>query len=349
MASKEQFFPSSSALSSAYAIGEIHDVRQLTGGLVNDIFKVSTQSGEYVYKEYRNGDRTALEEELHLLRFLSVRNFPAPKTVPTHSGDALFFVQGRWGYLYEYIPGFNPRSPNNISGAQIRDAGKTLGLYHALIPDFVPTDANPSGFPLYNPDNFFQEKNMQGLWTGVLAHVAQKKERDDLDSQIEPIAYRKLDAIRQINSSALNSSIRSLPRIRGHGDYHGGNLIFGAHDMVTGVIDWEFSRDLARAWEVQYAITLMCKEMNTENFNTPVDLQKAKLFMEGYREYIQLNSQELLAMPIMAFVVSLAPHFLLTTHYIKQSNELDVFFPQQYNHWFWWDEHHEEYYEAIKK
>lgn len=335
-------------LISLYDIGNILNIKRLTGGLTNNVRRVDTTTGAYVFKEYNNPNLEAIREEMKLLYFLNAQNFPVPHIVATRSGVNITNMSNRTGYLYTFTEGYNPQTPNMVTGIQVKEAGRTLGMYHSLMDGYTPAHNPASNFPFYNPSNFFSVESAVELWTKTLETIGYKNTEDEIDRQIRSVSTKKIQSLQKMDDKWLNSVVRSLPKIRGHGDYHGGNIVFGKDAKVQVVLDWELNRGLATAWEAQYAITLMCKKDNTENFNTPLDLEKVRDFMRGYRETNSLKDEEVAAMPLMARAISMVPYFLLRSHYFEGSNKLDIFLPKSYDHWFWWDDYVGEYYDAIR-
>lgn len=348
MKDKEQKSGLTPLFIASYDLGTPFLTQPLTGGLVHDINRITTEKGEFVYKAYKNGDQQGLEEELRLISFLQDKGFPVPTVMETRYGRNIARYQNGIGYLYSYIDGQTPTAPNELSSEQARTAGELLGRYHQLTGEFQATAKNPSGFPLYNPDRFFPRDDVASLWMRVLEELSARKNKTETDEEIQRVGVEKLKRLADLNESSINGLVEALPRVRGHGDYQGTNLIFG-EGGISGVIDWEFNRELARAWELQYAITLTCKVDNTENFNTPLDLEKVRTFIEAYKRTapLPLAEAELSAMPIMAHAVSFNPIFLLKARYIDKKSNLDVFIPKEYDHWFWWDNNVDIYREVI--
>ncbi len=345
--SQEQRIGLGPLFTDSYDLGTPREITPLAGGLVHDISKIRTEKGVFVHKAYKTESRQGLEEELRLLLFLQNNGFPVPSVVKTKHGKDIVEDHGeRIGYVYRFIDGKIPNAPNQLSMDQARAAGRLLGIYHKLARDFHGSIGNPSGFPLYNPDNFFSQTKIADLWQRMLSKPSAEAD-NETDKQIRGVAEEKLKRLERLDESWVNGVAKNLPRVRAHGDYQGTNLIFDQEGGIKAVIDWEFSRELARAWELQYAITLACKVANTENFNTPLDIAKVRAIIEGYKSVISLSEAELTAMPIMAYVASFNPLFLLEAKYVHGKSTLDPFIPRQHDDWFWWDNNIDRYYNAI--
>ena len=128
-----------------------------------------------------------------------------------------------------------------------------------------------------SPEHFFSQTDAIGLWSNVQTKIKGKQFFDSIDVQVIQVLPTMLRTLNTIDAKEVNELVKTNPRIFGHGDYQGTNLIFGPTE-INAVIDWDMRGMLSKSWEVLYAVTVMSKVKNTENFNTPLDLQRAKIF-----------------------------------------------------------------------
>lgn len=331
-----------------YNIGKIYNVTKLTGGLVNDLYLVETIDQKYIYKKFNYSTEPFLDDEKRLLFFLESKSFPVPHIVSQKKG--VRFLDRKNELLYEYVDGYCSSEPNKLTDNQLKEAGHVLGIYHTLINEF-PVKLSTSQRVIshsVDPENFFLQDAATVLWNKVLEIILNKQNMDEQDRQVVEVARTMLESLTKFDSIALNKLVKKLPRVLCHGDYQGTNLIFGTGDKIKVVLDWESSRISPRSWETLYAIATMCKVRNTENFNTPLNLKQVKIFLDAYKEYVNLTNEEIKAMPFMAYVSSLATPFLLQTHYFDNNPNLDRFFPYYKSDWFWWQNNYQRFLDTIK-
>jgi Ser/Thr protein kinase RdoA (MazF antagonist) len=345
----------SPALLTDYGLEPIIPVRKLTGGISNDVYLIETPDQKYVYKKYRYTS-PQVEDQVRFFQFLESHSFPVPHIVPKKTNNEV--SSSDTGVLYEFVPGYCPPEPNILTDNQLEQAGHTLGIYHSLVHNVSPelleqrapsVPSNPNNLLVerVNPDHYFSITDAIGLWHKVQTKIKEKQFPDSIDEQMLQVLPTMLHTLNSVDVDEVNELVRTNPKIFGHGDYQGTNLIFGSTD-IHAVIDWDMRGMLSKSWEVLYAATVMCKVRNTENFNTPLDLQRVKIFMDAYREKHELTDKEIVTMPLMAYTASLATPHLLQAHYLKGNSSLDRFFPQYANDWFWWQNNYQRFFEVIK-
>lgn len=345
----------SQAFLTDYDLEPIIPVKKLTGGISNDVYLIETPDRKYVYKKYRY-TTPRIQDQQQFLQFLETHSFPVPHIVPKNTSNEL--LSADTGLLYEFVDGYCPSEPNVLTDSQLREAGRTLGIYHSLVNN-LSLELNEQQSPSVrinpedlfaqriNPEHFFSQTDAIALWNNVQTKIMGKQLPDYIDEQVAQVLPAMLRTLDTVDATEVNELVRMNPRIFGHGDYQGTNLIFGPTD-INAVIDWDMRGMLSKSWEVLYAVTIMCKVRNTENFNTPLDLQRAKIFLDAYREKHELTDKEIEAMPLMAYTASLATPYLLQAHYLKGNSALDRFFPKHIDDWFWWQNNYQKFSEVIK-
>ena len=97
-------------LSISYGINDVHSCQLLSSSL-NDVYLCSTNLEKWVLRLSRVGRKKSwqLDNELSVLKYLDIVNFPVPRVVPTQTAGEylkLRFPEGiRSGVLFEYIEG----------------------------------------------------------------------------------------------------------------------------------------------------------------------------------------------------------------------------------------------------
>jgi Ser/Thr protein kinase RdoA (MazF antagonist) len=84
---------------------------------------------------------------------------------------------------------------------------------------------------------------------------------------------------------------RSLPQQVIHGDYGPGNTLADT-GQLTAILDFEMALPDARAMDVAAGLTFSMRP-----WENPRPLEMAAVFLQGYREWVQLTPAEVAALP----------------------------------------------------
>lgn len=329
-----------SSLLHHYDIGELTRFSPFSSGAGGVTYFVETTQGRFVA---RREDKTAhvtldnLTDRLELLSFLSGHGFPVPRLVKNDSGDLITISDGIPYTIQEFVAGDCAIESNDISRGRLTEAAKLLALYHRLVvsephPNWIP---NPG--PAFDPDRLFRYETAVTLWRDVATILEQKSFLDGVDKTIMAIIPAKLEELNVIGGTVedFNQAASKTLRLLGHGDFQATNLVF-REDKIVAVLDWEYAKMLPRSWEVLRAACAMCRLEIGDIFNVPLDLGKMKLLLGNYHAVYPLAREELDLMPMMGYLMSLSPIFLLRRYYTKGDKEVRRFFPVDVDHWFWW-------------
>lgn len=328
-----------------YDIGELTKFSLFPSGAGGVTYFVNTTQGKFVA---RREDRTAhvtldnLADRLELLSFLSSREFPAPRLVKNDSGDLVTISDGVPYTVQEFVEGDCATESNNVSKKRLVAAAKLLAWYHQLIvsephPNWVP---NPG--PAFNPDHFFRYETAVTLWEDVATLLKQKPSLDGVDKTIMAIIPAKLEELSAVSGVVenFNQAVSKSLRLLGHGDFQATNLVF-RENKIMAVLDWEYTKMLPRSWEVLRTACAMCRLEIGDIFNAPLDLGKMKLFLGNYHAVYPIAKEEIDLMPMMGYLMSLSPIFLLGRYYMRGDQGVRRLFPLHVDYWFWWSRNSE--------
>lgn len=321
---------------SQYSLGQLISVEAMNPDVFNSSSKVMTSSGEYFLREHDSGALLeTVQNEVGLINFLGANEIPVPKIIENNHGEFIFNLNHRLGFISEYVRGdFFPKKGTELNLPQLINAAETLARYHRFIEKYkeIPAPASSTHFTV---EKFFSKQKAREIWETAFSLIAGKKITDEIDKRLTLIGKEKIAQIEAINDSGLNDRVKQLPAVLAHGDYLPQNLIFQGNKVVA-ITDWEMARYQPRVWELIRAVCGFSKKGPTEIFNTPLDIVRAKLFIESYEKINPLSSEEKTVMFELAYTGSLYPLFLLKSRYIKGSNRADFLMPTDNSDWNWW-------------
>lgn len=226
---------------SHWRVGAVLDARVVTGGAVNDVTEIRTVSGHYFLRRYRNGSPALIEREHRAIAH--VRRGGLPAVEPLAAADGSTFVEngGRSYALYPAAHG-QQRKGRRLDRESAAAAGSMLGRLHRVVAD-LPGDDLPAPRIAWGRD----------AWLARL----QKVEAAILASDGDEVALRRVRDQRAwlAHPDCAHADV-PVGRQPIHGDYHQGNLFFGANG-ITGIIDWEQVASMPRAYEAVRAATYM--------------------------------------------------------------------------------------------
>lgn len=329
-----------SIIEQGYSLGEVKSFQELPNAGQNKGYNITTTQGVYFIREYRKNISIATSTlEAPLLEALTNRGLPVPEVVRNKKGGFLSRTpNGNLFILEKFIDSdFQPSDATDINEKQRLNAAKALATFHKVMQDDPPGLDTPANITDYTPDRFFSVEKARAIWEIALTKINEKSTIDDIDMRILAVSPQKLASIDQLDESALNERMSTMPSILAHGDFTPQNVLFQGDD-VAGIVDWELARKQPRIWELMRAVCSFCKQDRTEFFNTPVDKNQAEMFINMYNSINPLTDAELRSMFTLPYVASLYPHYILSTRYIHGRDYADKFFPLKANYWTWWED-----------
>lgn len=261
--------------------GEVTGVERLSGGYLNDVFRVDTASGP---RALRIGATTTSADmvmwELRALEHVVARGVPVPRGLPAQDGAALVEHEGRVAVLFTFLDGEEPdrlRREHRLAGARM------LARLHRALKEFDapprPGWTLPDGAPVLLADLDWRENR---LWSwNACRQALLSLDPGTLPAGVEPrdIVDQMEHHIEVIGDRAKRLRRGRLPVQVIHGDYWPGNV--RVHDdEVAGVFDWDDTHHDWRALEVGRSAGEFCRDSPTHDFN----LAEVDEFFDAYTE-----------------------------------------------------------------
>lgn len=247
-------------------------IHEIPEGAVNRVYRIETPEQNYFLRVYKSSDPATLLREHALIDCVLKHKIPAARPLESKSGDRFIIKNNKIAALYteaqgEQISRRDLRLPHAVA------AGAMLAQIHLATREFPN-----QGYRVYNlswdPEAWVEKlNNIERL---ILART-QMTESDQwaLD--------RLKDQRRWLqNSLCSHYYVPQNPSQVLHGDFHDGNLFFG-DNKVSGVIDWDQSTFMPRAFEVVRAASYMFG----------LDREPTLAFIKAYRDVFPLTEAEL--------------------------------------------------------
>ncbi|TNF26858.1 MAG: hypothetical protein EP319_12825 [Deltaproteobacteria bacterium] len=112
-----------------YQLGDVGELRALSLGISNSNYRVETSLGTYLLKISNDKNSTELEEEMDILKRLSVKGFNFSLTpLETTTNELVYHCEGYFGVIFPFIDGIPP-GPADMTCRMI---GEGLARLHSL-------------------------------------------------------------------------------------------------------------------------------------------------------------------------------------------------------------------------
>jgi len=292
------------------------------GGYLNKNIVVEADEGIFFLQGVENNKRP-VEEEVKVINFLRGKNFPVSKMITNKNGNILTFWNSQKYLLSEFIEGHSPNQFNDLNDKHLVNAAKSLAKLHQLL-------ANYEGVPFSNPNTALPHEAKK-ICQNVKEIIQKKINWNQIDLHVNKIISRKINLLNNLPKIDLSN----CPKQFVHGDYHGANLIFDENDEVKGIVDWEYFGHDYRIWEVVRSMAFICDIDYTGSLAGPIDLEKARKYLQAYDEINPLTDEEIKIIPDILEYQAICCVFSLEQHYLKQRSECDIFLPKKPENWFW--------------
>ncbi len=261
-----------------FSLGDVQSISEVTEGILNKNYILSTSSGKYFIKEVREKSKdilpaTALVEEL-----MSERDIPAVCMIPSNMGEKFVVYDSNAYSLYPFLE--SDRS-HNYSLEGYRNMGVLLGKIHV---------AGSKDVPELLTQKSFREKPKEGELAKIQEYkvrIESKETKDPIDEEFISYTQLKLDLI-----STLSMDIVLPSDILTHGDYQAGNLLIDTKSReIIGVCDWEKAEMAPRAAELARAILYISF---TGDYTEESGVASANEIIAGYNSIYPILRKELL-------------------------------------------------------
>ncbi len=266
-----------------YAIGNVHEVKDILSGVENSNFFLTTDAGKFILTIYEKRTR---EEDLpffiNLMRHIAAKNIPCPAPIADKKGQVLQRLANKPAALVSFL---NGSATHAITVEQCRQVGIALAHMHIATVDFKESRAN----------NLSLEE-----WAGLITRCLEKG-----DSVQAGLTNNLVNELKYL--VAKWPDMGSMPFGVIHADLFPDNVFF-ANDKLCGIIDFYFACSDFLAYDLAIAINAWCFDDKHE-----FQVLRAQAMMDGYQSIRPLDEHEKNAMPVLLRGASL--RFLLTRLY----------------------------------
>jgi len=258
-------------LKESYGI-TFNQITPITGGLLNLKWKVSTEKGELLVKQYstkrfRREQIERIESALQRQIILEKNGVPCPFL--WQCGDRVIrWLDDKTAYMVMDFRSGKTENSGTITIKQMYSLGSTCAVMHRAFSQ-LPTHLVKSlpVFGGYTMDLLWENFNSRMMKCSPEAHIEYQKAL----LALEPI-------LKQLNTEFFDK----FPKGFAHEDFQPGNILFDV-DCVSAVID--FDRNcFSYIWhDIGRAILSFALEGNTMN------IEKVCAFLEGYSQHSALT------------------------------------------------------------
>ncbi|TWH47574.1 phosphotransferase [Sporomusa sp. KB1] len=258
-------------LKKSYAITS-NEITPVTGGLMNLKWKITTDKGELLVKQYstkrfRREQIDWIESSLHRQIILKKRGVPCP-FLWQREGRVIRWLDDETAYMVMDFHSGKTETSDTITIMQMRSLGSTCAVMHRAFSQ-LPMHSVESlpVFGGYTIDLLWENFNSRMTNCSPEAHVEYRKAllaQEPILKQLRPEFFDK------------------FPKGFAHEDFQPGNILFDA-DCVSAVID--FDRNCySYIWhDIGRAILSFALEGNT------ISIRKIYAFLEGYTQHSALT------------------------------------------------------------
>ncbi|NTW97167.1 MAG: homoserine kinase [Oscillochloris sp.] len=296
-----------------YNLGDLRSVCAAAHGLVNETAFAETSTGRYVIRRnQRRLGRASLELRHQLHAWLRNHDVPCPRIIPAVSGETAVEIDGRIFEVATFITG-EDYCPSR--SAQSASVGSTLANYHFAIDGFPGKPSMQP--PRYNPS----------ILLGLTERLLQRDVLGDLTAQLSWYDRRAAE----LHARLTDKDYDCLPHVLIHGDVHRDNMLF-LGDEVSGLLDFDQVSIDARIIDVADGLVDFAQGKPPENwspwgvYSGPLDVERARLLLDGYDMASQLTNSECNALPMILEVLWLQGNLrrVLTTAEAEPDYHIEV-------------------------
>ncbi len=248
----------------------------VTGGLLNKKWKVFSEKGELLVKQYsikrfRRESIELIESALQRQIILEKNGVPCP-FVWQYKGRIIRWLDDKTAYMVmNFLPGKTER-PDTTTTSQMHSLGSACAVMHKAF----------SQLPLYLGEKLpaYGGYTLDSLWKNFNSRIMKCPH----DGNTE---YRKaLLELEPILNQLKSDFFDRFPKGFTHEDFHCGNILFGV-DSVSAIIDFDRNCYSYILHDIGRAILSFALEGNIMN------VEKVHAFLEGYSQHSILTLSDI--------------------------------------------------------
>jgi Ser/Thr protein kinase RdoA (MazF antagonist) len=257
-----------------YGLGDAL-VSPLSGGAINNVYRVESGRGVFVLKEYSGVEMTPerLTRVCDAMALARDAGLPVPRVVHMGDGSAFAIRDSRFFVLTEFVQG-----RTHPAGMMPERAARNLGAIHARLLDSLRGLGDAPAQELPNLD-------WVRAYLDQLLEIGSRRRHDD---PVDEAACLELEQkLRMLE--AWSGPVPVVHPQWTHGDYTWRNILFDDADELVAIIDFDNLRFTSRGRDVMRCFTLSFPHgSNTALSYFQGYAQVAKPAAEDVREYVNL-------------------------------------------------------------
>ncbi len=295
-----------------------NQITPVTGGWLNQKWKVSTDLGELLVKQFSN--KRCSREKLKLVESALQRQIILEKngvlcpSIWQCGGHAIRLMDDETAYMVmDFRPG-KVESSGTITMAQMRSLGSACGVMHKAFSQLPVLSVE--GFPIDG------RQTLDSLWSNFHARM-------QACSSDTPIEYRNVRAQEPILKDLASAFLDKLPKGIGHEDFAADNVLFDA-EGVSAIVDFDRNHygfvwhDIGRAM-LSFALK-----------DNQLDIGKVLAFLEEYSRHLPLMLPDIADALRLSWCIEVP--WWIQPEFFRESREKVVRFKDEIlwltEHWF---------------
>ncbi|MDO4794951.1 MAG: homoserine kinase [Brachymonas sp.] len=262
------------ALFAQLDVGDLLELRGISGGIENTNYFATTDRGEYVLTLFERLSHAELPFYLQLMRHLAQRGIPVPLPQANAAGEILFTLCGKPAAVVNKLRGQSQLQPTPSHCATL---GEVLARMHLAGQDFA-----------------MQQPNLRGLpwWNATAPLVYPHLNAQQLQLLQSELAYQ--------NEVAAGPAYAALPRGPVHADLFRDNVMFEG-GTLTGCFDFYFAG--VDTWLFDLGVCL--NDWAIHPADGRHDAARAQALLDAYQSVRPLTDVERALLPDMVRAAAL--------------------------------------------
>lgn len=277
-----------------YDLGQVLEVKSCPGGTANQNYKIIAEQGAYFLKwrALRHSNLDDLQFDHAFLRYLKSQGLPfhEPAAPKGSKGDGFVIADGRLFDLTPFVEG------NSFRGTEeeITESASVLARMHQALINFVPPSSGKQR-PAYESRD-------------QIEHSLKLAEPVFSRPELKMVKEAFLETFRFLQKEYYPELEPILDRCIIHGDYHAGNMLFGADGRICGIFDLDAASKQIRIRDLVDGVLFFARENPADRAGEDIisltrpfvfDLSAMRFFIETYNKLYPLSSEEKMAIPLM--------------------------------------------------
>lgn len=249
-----------------------NDITPITGGLLNLKWKINTNQGELLVKQYstKRFNQEKLKKIEHALqRQILLKKNKIPCPFLWQSQDRIIrWLNDKTAYMVMDFCSGKTETSETITTAQMLSLGSSCALMHQAFAQLPDNSINKL------PD--FGGYTVDALWNNFNSRIKTYSSETNIEYQHALISQERI--LKEISPNFF----QKFPKGFTHEDFHTGNILFN-ENSVSAIID--FDRNcFSYVWhDIGRAILSFALEENK------INLIKTNAFLQGYSKHLKLD------------------------------------------------------------